>query len=77
MEGKYILTYDLGTSGNKTALFDLNLNLISQTRINYPLYYPKLGWAEQNPEDYWDAVKQGTNTLINQTNINPDDILAI
>ncbi|MFX0001697.1 MAG: FGGY-family carbohydrate kinase [Candidatus Hermodarchaeota archaeon] len=76
MEGKYILTHDLGTSGNKAALFDLNLELISQTKINYPLYYPKSGWAEQNPEDYWNAVKNATITLLQQQHISPTDILA-
>jgi len=77
LEGKYILAHDLGTSGNKAALFDLNLELISQTKENYPLYYPKLGWAEQNPEDYWDAVKKATITVIQQSNIAPDEILAV
>ncbi len=77
LQGKYILTHDLGTSGNKAALLDLNLELISQTKEDYPLYYPKPGWAEQNPENYWDAVKKATNTLIHQSNINPDEILTI
>ncbi len=77
LKGKYILTHDLGTSGNKAALFDLNLELISQTKEDYPLYYPKPGWAEQNPENYWDAVKKATNTLIHQSNIDADEILTI
>ena len=33
MEGKYILTHDLGTSGNKAVLFNLNLDVISQINI--------------------------------------------
>ena len=77
LEGKYILTHDLGTSGNKAALFDLNLELISQTKEDYPLFYPKPGWAEQNPEDFWNAVKKATNTIIQQSNITPDEILAL
>jgi len=77
LHGKYILTHDLGTSGNKAALFDLNLELISQTKEGYPLYYPQPGWAEQNPENYWDAVKKATNTLIQQSNIDPDEISTI
>ena len=64
MEKKYILTHDLGTSGNKGALFDLNLNLISQIKEDYPLEYPKPGWAEQNAENFWKAVKKTTQILI-------------
>ncbi|MFX1463865.1 MAG: FGGY-family carbohydrate kinase [Promethearchaeota archaeon] len=77
MERKYILTHDLGTSGNKAVLFDLNLNTIFQVKVNYPLNYPKPGWAEQNPEDFWDAVKHATTSLIQQTNIHIDEIIAL
>jgi xylulokinase len=77
LEKKYILTHDLGTSGNKTVLFDLDLNVISQTKIEYPLFYPKSGWAEQNPSDYWDAVKKGTNICMKESNINQNEILAL
>ncbi len=77
MEKKYILTHDLGTSGNKAVLFDANLNVISQTKIDYPLYYPTSGCAEQNPSDYWEAVKKGTNILITNNNINDNEIAAL
>ncbi|MFX1467868.1 MAG: FGGY-family carbohydrate kinase [Promethearchaeota archaeon] len=77
MEGKYILTHDLGTSGNKAVLFDLNLNVISQIKVSYPLYYPKLGWAEQKPEDFWNAVIKSTTTLIQQSDVRSDEIIAL
>ncbi|MFX0104462.1 MAG: FGGY-family carbohydrate kinase [Candidatus Hodarchaeota archaeon] len=77
MERKYILTHDLGTSGNKAVLFNLNLEPISQIKVDYPLYYPKPGWAEQNPEDFWEAVKKATHTLIQHKNIVPDEILTL
>ncbi|TFG00811.1 MAG: hypothetical protein EU540_04855 [Promethearchaeota archaeon] len=77
MTEKYILTYDLGTSGNKAVLFDLKLNPLYQTKVNYPLYYPKQGWVEQEPEDFWNAVKKATNTLIHNNNINTDDIVGL
>ena len=77
MTGKYILTHDLGTSGNKAVLFDLKLNALYQTKVNYPLYYPKQGWVEQEPEDFWNAVIKATHTLIHENNINPDDIIGL
>ena len=51
MNGKYILAYDLGTTGNKVALFDSKLNLIHDVAEKYPIYYPKSGWAEQDAND--------------------------
>lgn len=77
MKGKYILTHDLGTTGNKAAIFDLNLKLISQTKENYPIYYPQKGCAEQNAEDYWNSVIKSTKSMIKETKINPEDILAL
>ncbi|MFW9988130.1 MAG: FGGY-family carbohydrate kinase [Candidatus Odinarchaeota archaeon] len=77
MNGKYILTHDLGTSGNKAVLFDLNLDVISQVKVNYPLYYPEPNCVEQNPIDYWDAVKESTRTLLQENNIDPEEIITL
>ncbi len=74
---KFILAHDLGTTGNKAALLDINLNLISQTKVDYPLFYPKPGYAEQNAEDYWNSVVKATYTLINESKVNQNDILAL
>jgi xylulokinase len=74
---KFILAHDLGTTGNKAALFDINLNLVSQTKVDYPLFYPKPGWAEQNAEDYWNSVVKATHTLINESKVNQNDIFAL
>lgn len=77
MKRKYILTHDLGTSGNKAVLFNLNLDVVYKTKVDYPLYYPKTGWAEQNAEDYWQAVKKATNILIEKSQINKNEIIAL
>ncbi len=74
---KFILAHDLGTTGNKAALLDINLNLISQTKVDYPLFYPKPGYAEQNAKDYWNSVVKATHTLINESKVNQNDILAL
>ena len=77
MTGKYILTHDLGTSGNKAVVFDLKLNSLYQTKVNYPIYYPKQRWVEQESEDFWNSVIRATHTLVNENNINPDDIIGL
>ncbi len=77
LEGNYILTHDLGTSGNKAVLFNLELDAVSQIKLEYPLYYPKSGCAEQNADDYWNAVKKATNILIQQSKIDSNEIVAL
>ena len=53
---KYLIGIDIGTSGTKSVLFDTDGNVIDSAYAEYPLYHPENGWAEQSPEDWWNAV---------------------
>ena len=77
MTNQYILSHDLGTTGDKAVLFDLELNAIHREKVLYPIYYPKEGWAEQEPEDFWNAVTTSTNEIIQNANINKQNIIAM
>ncbi len=58
--GKYILAHDLGTTGNKATLYNAAGELIDSQFFGYETDYPKTNWAEQNPEDWWEAVCKST-----------------
>ena len=60
---KYLIGIDVGTSGTKSVLFDVEGNEIASCTEEYPLYQPKNGWAEQKPEDWWNAVCKTLNYL--------------
>jgi xylulokinase len=74
---KYLLGIDIGTSGTKTVLFDRGGNPISSSTAEYPLYQPEIGWAEQDPLDWWKAVCITINDVIKDSNINPESISGI
>ncbi|WP_346962018.1 xylulokinase [Clostridium sp.] len=74
---KYLLGIDIGTSGTKTVLFDRGGNPISSSTAEYPLYQPEIGWAEQDPLDWWKAVCITINQVIKDSNINPESISGI
>ncbi len=74
---KYLLGIDIGTSGTKTVLFDRGGNPISSSTAEYPLYQPEIGWAEQDPQDWWNAVCITINQVIKDSNINPEYISGI
>ncbi len=74
---KYLLGIDIGTSGTKTVLFDKGGNPISSSTEEYPLYQPEIGWAEQDPLDWWKAVCTTINAVIKDSNINPESISGI
>lgn len=53
---KYLIGIDLGTSGTKTVLFDEAGNTIKSHTVEYPMSQPQNGWAEQDPEDWYNAA---------------------
>lgn len=75
--GKLIIAYDLGTGGNKASLYDLEGNCLSEIFVAYPTYYPKAGWHEQKPKDWWSAVIESTRVLLKQSGVAPADIHAL
>ena len=74
---KYLLGIDIGTSGTKTVLFDTEGNAAASATYEYPLYQEHNGWAEQEPLDWWNAVKNGINDVIQSSGVSSADIKGI
>ena len=55
---------DLGTSSVKLLLLDTRTGVKKTVSREYPLYFPKPGWSEQNPEDWWEQTLQGLEALL-------------
>ena len=72
----YIVAYDLGTGGNKASLYDAEGSCLAEVFIAYPTHYPRAGWHEQRPEDWWRAVVESTHLLIQKAGINTAEIIA-
>ncbi|NLK87919.1 MAG: xylulokinase [Clostridiaceae bacterium] len=73
----YLLGIDIGTSGTKTVLFDETGKTITSALEEYPLYQPHIGWAEQDPEDWWKASCDGIRKVLTKSGIDPADISGI
>ena len=59
----FYIGIDLGTSSVKLLLVDSQGRIHNTVSKDYPLYFPHPGWSEQNPEDWWEAVKLGIAEL--------------
>lgn len=59
---KYI-GVDLGTSGLKLLLVAADGSILNQTALTYPVSYPRDGWSEQDPEDWFAALMRGFEQL--------------
>ncbi|NLK07723.1 MAG: xylulokinase [Firmicutes bacterium] len=52
----YMIGIDVGTSGVKTIAVTPEGKITAEAVAEYALHHPKSGWAEQNPEDWWQAA---------------------
>jgi len=77
MEKDLILAHDLGTTGNKATLFNSQGELLASSFHAYETDYAHPGWAEQNPEDWWEAFKISTIRLILESKVDPKRIAGI
>lgn len=74
---QYLLGIDIGTSACKIAVFDANGNVIATGNGDYKVYYPHLGWAEQDPNEWWHAVCAAIKATMEKGQIKPQEIAAI
>jgi xylulokinase len=72
-----IISFDLGTGGNKAYLYDLAGNCLASAFVPYTTQYPQVGWHEQRPLDWWEAVVESTRTLLQDSQVDKNDIRCI
>lgn len=60
----YTIGIDLGTSSTKFLLVRDDGTIVNEVSKEYPLYFPKETWSEQNPSDWWNALKVAIPELI-------------
>jgi xylulokinase len=53
-----LIGLDIGTSSVKAGLFDASGNLLAKACAPLVLYSPEPGWAEQEPEDWWQGSRR-------------------
>jgi xylulokinase len=73
----YFLGIDLGTSSVKVIIMDSDGKVISNVSKNYEISYPNIGWAEQNPEDWWYSTKESIKEVIAQSDLKSDEISGV
>ncbi|TFG03820.1 MAG: hypothetical protein EU539_11925, partial [Promethearchaeota archaeon] len=67
--------FDVGTTGARTIIFDINGKELAKAYEEYPLVKQPVGISEQDPEIWWNAVKNTCNEVAKKININ--DIQSI
>ncbi|MDR2631865.1 MAG: hypothetical protein LBC60_13170 [Spirochaetaceae bacterium] len=72
-----ILVYDIGTTSVKSAVFDLSGFPAASVSAPYKTEFPRPGWAEQDPEQFWAAAVTGTRELFARPEAASREIVAL
>lgn len=72
-----LLGIDIGTSACKAALFFSDGTVTAQAHSEYAVSYPRPGWAEQDPEDWWQGVCGAVRQVIKTGRVSAADIAAV
>lgn len=75
----HVIAYDVGTTGIKTCLFEIGdtIQLIADEMCGYELYVLENGGAEQEADEWWNAMCITTKNLFKTTGIKPEDIAGV
>ena len=60
----YTIGIDLGTSAVKLLLMGDGGEIVRIASREYPIEFPRPGWSQQDPEDWWKAVRAGIPELL-------------
>ncbi|HIY67700.1 MAG TPA: xylulokinase [Candidatus Agrococcus pullicola] len=64
-----LIAHDLGTTGNKASLHDERGRLLEAVTVEYPAHFADGGIAEQDPDDWYDAVITATSRLLTKAEV--------
>ena len=77
MNKKYLLGVDGGTEGIRAGIFDFSGTALAYASTTYPTQFPAPSWAEQDPDDWWDALGKSVRKAIQDSGIGVDQIATM
>lgn len=73
----YLLGIDLGTSSLKTLIISIEGKILTSAAVDYQYDSPLPGYAEQDPQVWWNACVNSIRNAIYKAGINAKDIAAV
>lgn len=61
-----ILALDIGTGSVRAGLIDLRGRIVASSSVAHDTHFPRHGWVEQAPSDWWEGVKAALRLLLAQ-----------
>ncbi|MFM7133702.1 MAG: FGGY family carbohydrate kinase, partial [Planctomycetota bacterium] len=75
--GGVYLGIDVGTTGTKCVAIDARGAVLAEALGEHPVSYPKPGWSEQQPEDWWRSTVEAVRAVVARAPSVARDVAAI
>jgi FGGY-family pentulose kinase len=72
-----VIGLDGGTEGIRAGVFDLAGRPLAFAAQPYATHFPRPSWAEQNPQDWWDAAGRAVREAVRKAGIDPREVSAL
>mgnify|MGYP001551565719 CR=1 FL=1 len=76
----YVLGYDIGSSSVKASLVNVESGKCAASaffpKTEAPILAVKQGWAEQDPQSWWDNLKLATQAVLTASGAKAEEIKA-
>jgi FGGY-family pentulose kinase len=72
-----VLGIDAGTGGLRAGIFDLTGRVLGLADRSYTTAYPQPGWAEQRPDDWWDALVGAVRDVVGASGVDARRIIGM
>jgi xylulokinase len=73
----YVFAHDVGSSSVKSALVSSQGEIIHHASAPYDFSYPRPGWVEQDPEDYWKGIVKNTREILKESGLDPGQVMGM
>lgn len=77
MSGPYVLGIDAGTESVRAGIFDLTGRALAFGTAEYHVYHPRPGWAEQSPDEWWQALVGAVRSAVVAASVPPEEIIGL
>ena len=72
-----LIGIDIGSTNIKTVIFDENFNILANVSEEIDIIFPKPGWTEYDPGEWWKKVKVTLKKGMAAAKIDPKKVLGI
>lgn len=72
-----ILAIDVGTENARVGLVDLEGHSRATASADYPTFFDKPGWVEQDPADWWNAIRTAIRDVMSSEAASSGSVSAI